>query len=76
MLMSSLVAAIQKLLHPLWTFMGEKTWTCVIILAALAVVTALIGFPVPAAFLAAVMAILLMWKAEHPSMRRGQGVSE
>ncbi|MCG7359920.1 hypothetical protein MHZ93_01460 [Roseomonas sp. ACRSG] len=65
--MSSLVAAIQHLLSPLWTLMGERTWTCVIALALLAVVVTLLGFPVPAAFMAAVAAILLMWKAEHPS---------
>lgn len=66
--MSSLFAAIQHLLHPLWSFMGEHTWTCVIILAVVATLLALLGLPVAAAFLAAVMAILLMWKAEHPSM--------
>ena len=69
--MSSLVAAIQQLLNPLWTMMGERTWTCAIILAVLAAIVALIGFPVVAALMAAVMAILLMWKAEHPSTRRG-----
>lgn len=68
--MSSLVAAIQHLLSPLWTLMGERTWTCAIALALLAVVVALLGFPVPAAFMAAVVAILLMWKAEHPSTHR------
>ncbi|WP_147426125.1 hypothetical protein [Teichococcus wenyumeiae] len=66
--MSSLVAAIQNLLNPLWVLMGERTWTCVIALGLLALVMALVGLPVPAAFMAAVMAILLMWKAEHPSI--------
>ena len=66
--MSSLVAAIQNLLNPLWVLMGERTWTCVIVLGLLALVMALVGLPVPAAFMAAVMAILLMWKAEHPSI--------
>lgn len=68
--MSSLVAAIQHLLNPLWTLMGERTWTCAIALALLAVVVALLGFPVAAALMTAVVAVLLMWKAEHPSIRR------
>jgi len=66
--MSSLVAAIQNLLNPLWTLMGERTWTCVVAFGLLALIMALVGFPVAAAFMAAVTAILLMWKAEHPSI--------
>ena len=64
--MSSLVAAIQNMLNPLWLLMGERTWTCVLALSLFALVMALVGLPVLAALMTGVVALLLMWKAEHP----------
>lgn len=63
--MSGLLAPIISLFDPVWALIAARTWLCIGVLTGLAGAVALLQLPVLAAFLAGVLALILMWKSEH-----------
>ncbi|MBO1075231.1 hypothetical protein [Roseomonas marmotae] len=63
--MSSLLAPIIAILQPLLNLMKGYTWSSLLALAVLVLLTATMGYPLVAVVLGAIMGLLLMWKAEH-----------
>jgi uncharacterized membrane protein YqhA len=63
--MFGFLAPVFSVFDPLWTLMATRTWLCAAVLVGLIAVMALLQIPVAAAFLAGVLALMLMWKSEH-----------